>query len=135
LSIKACFSQTQEGMWPREHKRAIGLRYERQAEEYLRRLGYRILARNLFFKGGELDLVAEVGASGRVVLVFVEVRMRDPRSFVSPEESILGPKLRRFKSACKFYLARYSGSASEIRMDLISCDGESLRHRKGFIDL
>jgi putative endonuclease len=122
-------------MWPSEHKRAIGLRYERKAEEFLRRLGYRILARNLFFKGGEIDLVAEFGANGRVILVFVEVRMRDPRSFVSPEESILGPKLRRLKFACKSYLARYSGSASEVRMDLISCDGENLHHRKGFIDL
>ena len=122
-------------MWPSEHKRAIGLRYERQAEEFLRKLGYRILARNLSFKGGELDLVSEVEIDGKVVLVFVEVRMRDPRSFVSPEESILGPKLRRFKSACKSYLARYSGSASEIRMDLIACDGASLRHFKEFISL
>ncbi len=122
-------------MWKSEHKRAIGLRYEKQAEDHLRENGYRILGRNVSFKGGELDLVCEEESGGVVVLVFVEVRKRDPRSFVSPEESILGSKLVRLRSACRSYLARYSGRAREVRIDLVSCDGEFMTHRKGFIVL
>ncbi len=120
-------------MWISDHKRAIGLRFERRAEEYLKSRGYRILERNLNFKGGELDLVCEEGALRGGVLVFVEVRMRDPRSYVSPEESILGSKLIRLKRACRAYLARYSGHAREIRIDLISWEGEEMNHRKGFV--
>ncbi|MBU6154429.1 MAG: YraN family protein [Bdellovibrionales bacterium] len=120
-------------MWKVEHKRAIGSRFERRAEEYLKSKGYRILERNVNFKGGELDLVCEEGALRGGILVFVEVRMRDPRSFVSPEESLLGPKIKRLKSACRAYLSRYSGHAREIRIDLISWEGEVMNHREGFV--
>ncbi len=120
-------------MWKSEHKRAIGLRYERKAEEYLRSKGYRILGRNLHFKGGEIDLVCEGEGGEGGILVFVEVRMRDPRSFSSPEESLCGRKKSRLRVACNSYLARYRGAAREIRIDLVSCDGEGIHHRLNFI--
>jgi putative endonuclease len=119
-------------MWKTAHKRAIGSGYEKKAEELLKAKGYRIIGRNVTFKSGELDLVCEVESGSSTVLVFVEVRMRDPRSFVSPEESVLGSKLRRLRSACRAYLAGYSGKAGEIRIDLISCDGKDMHHREDF---
>src|ERR1700722_18885912 len=51
-------------------RRWFGNRAERSASRFLRRLGYRILARNFTCPLGELDLVALDGAT----VVFVEVR-------------------------------------------------------------
>lgn len=51
-------------------RRWFGSRSERAAERFLRRLGYRIVARNYRCPHGELDLVAVDGGC----LVFVEVR-------------------------------------------------------------
>jgi putative endonuclease len=53
-------------------RRRFGQEGESVAERYLRRKGYRILARNARSSVGELDLVVEDGA----VLVFVEVKAR-----------------------------------------------------------
>ena len=58
-------------------RRLFGQEGESAAESYLRRKGYRILARNLRSSVGELDLVAEDGA----VLVFVEVKARRTEAF------------------------------------------------------
>ncbi len=51
-------------------RRWFGTRSERAAARFLRRLGYRILARNYTCSHGELDLIA---LDGRCI-VFVEVR-------------------------------------------------------------
>ena len=51
-------------------RRWFGSRSERAAERFLRRLGYRVVARNYSCSHGELDLVAVDGAC----VVFVEVR-------------------------------------------------------------
>ena len=47
----------------------LGRRGERAAEKYLRRSGYRIVARNFRAAGAEIDIVAMDGEA----LVFVEV--------------------------------------------------------------
>ncbi len=53
----------------------LGRRGERAAEKYLRRNGYRIVARNFRAAGAEIDLVAMDGET----LVFVEVKTRRSR--------------------------------------------------------
>ena len=52
-----------------ENKRQTGSFYEDKAAEYLESIGYDILCRNFYGKGGEIDIVAKDNET----LVFVEV--------------------------------------------------------------
>ena len=54
---------------------------ETQASAYLSRQGYRIMARNYAYQGGELDIVAQDGET----LVFVEVK--SVWAFIPPADS------------------------------------------------
>jgi putative endonuclease len=65
----------------------LGYLGERAAEKYLKRKGYKIVARGLRLRGGELDLVA---VDGRTV-VFVEVKTRRSEQFGHPAEAISRP--------------------------------------------
>ena len=114
-------------------KSAVGAKYENLAEGYLRGRGYRFVGRNFRIRGGEIDLIFEDWSANSGVLVLVEVRMRDPRSFVSPEESITGTKALRLKRAAVVYLSRYRGGAKEVRFDLIAIRGDSIHHHCDFI--
>lgn len=87
------------------HSSAPHLLRGRQAEEaaldHLRRLGFKLVARNFRCRHGELDLVME----DKETLVFVEVRYRRSDKFGSAEESIDGRKRRRIVNAASYYLA------------------------------
>ncbi|MDE6967228.1 MAG: YraN family protein, partial [Clostridia bacterium] len=62
----------------------IGNKGEDIAAAYLKRKGYKIVDRNVYIAGGELDIVAV----DNNILVFVEVKMRNNNSYGSPLESI-----------------------------------------------
>ena len=113
-------------------KTEVGTRFERMAEAHLVGLGYRLIGRNFRIKGGELDLIFEHWSHHSGVLVFVEVRMRDPRSFQTPEESLIGKKRKRILNTAKVYLANYNGRAQQIRFDLVAIRGMSLVHYPDF---
>jgi putative endonuclease len=121
--------------FPSLGKKACGDRYEKRALEYLRNKNCKILAQNVTYRFGELDLVMEEVGTREVTLVFVEVRKRDPRSLVTPEESVLGKKAQRLIRASQTYLASYRGPASAVRIDLIAFHGEELTHHSNFISL
>ena len=58
----------------------IGNKGENIACEYLKKQGYKIIARNLYIGKSELDIIAKDGKT----LVFVEVKTRFTSSFGSP---------------------------------------------------
>jgi len=118
-----------------KNKRAIGERYERLAQEYLERQGYRVIEQNVTYRGGEIDLVCERVSGITRILVIIEVRMRAAGSVLHPEEALIGIKSIRFLRAAKVYLSRYRGQASEVRLDLISFKGEVLHHFQDFLRL
>src|SRR5437868_14999207 len=80
--------------WP-VWRRWFGSRSERAAARSLRRLGYRILARNVTLPAGELDLVALDGRT----LVFVEVRSTETADAERPAASVDGVKQRKLTDA------------------------------------
>lgn len=94
---------------------AIGTQAENLAADYLKTLGYRIVARNFRGAGGELDMVAYQGD----VLCFVEVRARDSASCVDPLETISRQKMRRIGKAASMYIEIHNPSFSEARFDVI----------------
>lgn len=57
---------------PRDPRKTLGRRGERRAARFLKRRGYRVLARNYHCPFGEIDLAA----SHRETIVFVEVKTR-----------------------------------------------------------
>ena len=109
-------------VWQRKRRasdprHALGLRGEAAAEKYLKRQGYKILARRLRTRLGELDLVA---VDGRTI-VFVEVKTwRKVSGFDHPADAVDAKKQRQItRSAVAFLkhrgLLEYGG-----RFDIVA---------------
>ena len=72
---------------------------ETQAVAYLEREGYKILARNYAYRGGELDIVARDGAT----LVFVEVKSVWNNQQGNPAARVNALKQKKiWQTACHF---------------------------------
>jgi putative endonuclease len=117
----------------RKNKRLYGATFEEKAAEYLIALGYRLIAKNVNFKSGEIDLVMETDKRGLITLVFVEVRKRGISSYIRAEETITYTKERRLRSAIQQFLLKYKGRATTVRVDLIAFQETELRHFPNFL--
>ena len=97
-----------------------GARAEDLCAELLRKAGLRVLARNWRCRHGEIDLVAEEGAT----LVFAEVRYRRDQRFGGAAESVTAAKQARLIAAARLYLMRRSYARSEpaCRFDVLLLD-------------
>ena len=73
---------------------------EDYAAAYLRRHGYRILARNYSCRFGEIDLIAW----DKSVLCFVEVKTRTNTQMGLPREYVTAGKQARIRKTALFYL-------------------------------
>lgn len=94
----------------------LGARGEEAAARFLRRLGYRILARQAREKRGELDLIA---LDGRVI-VFVEVKTRRSTAGGHPAEAVDLRKQQRITRAALTYLSKHRLLENPIRFDVIA---------------
>jgi putative endonuclease len=107
---------------------------ERAAERYLKKRGCRILARNVTFPQGEVDLVAFEKASR--TLLFVEVRSRSVAAgaepAVTPAETVTPAKRRRIIRAARRYMKRCGASAEDrpVRFDVVGVvfEGDDRKH-------
>jgi putative endonuclease len=97
-------------------RRWFGSRSERAAVRFLRRLGYRILARNYTCPHGELDLVA---LDGRCV-VFVEVRSTETDDLERPAASVDRAKQRRLTDVALHFLQRHGLLEHAARFDVLA---------------
>jgi putative endonuclease len=101
--------------WP-VWRRWFGTRSERAAARYLRRKGYRVLARNVNLTAGELDLVALDGRT----LVFVEVRSTEGVDAERPAASVDAVKQRKLTDAALAYLHRHRLLDYPSRFDVLA---------------
>ncbi len=106
---------------------------ERAAERSLKKRGCRILARNVTFPQGEVDLVA-LEKSTRT-LVFVEVRSRSvapgEEPAVTPAATVTPAKRRRIIRAARLYMKRHGVSADRrVRFDVVGVlfEGDDRKH-------
>jgi putative endonuclease len=97
-------------------KKTLGQRGEAAADRYLRRRGYKILARSNRLKPGELDLVA----LDRKTIVFVEVKTRQSKETGLPEEAVNYPKQRKLTLLAKTFLKRHGLLEYPARFDVIA---------------
>jgi putative endonuclease len=94
----------------------LGERGEAVAARYLRRKGYRIVARRERDALGELDLVAV----DRRVIVFVEVKTRRSHRRGHPADAVDAHKQSRLTRAALAFLKRHQLLEHAARFDVIS---------------
>lgn len=99
-----------------EGRKALGNHFEDVAARYLSSRGIRVLERNVYNRGGEIDLIGRDCST----LIFFEVRYRGPGSLVDAASSINYPKQRRLLKAVSFYLHRHGLWDTESRIDVIA---------------
>jgi putative endonuclease len=99
----------------RRAARAVGLTAEAVAAAYLRRRGYRILAKGYTARGGEIDIVAMKDDA----VAFVEVKARP--TLEEALTAVTPLKARRLSSACRLWLTQNEWAmAMTLRGDLIA---------------
>jgi putative endonuclease len=97
-------------------EKPLGRRGEEAAARYLRRLGYKILARSDRLQPGELDLVAIEGRT----IVFVEVKTRQSADAGHPSEAVDADKQRRLTRLAVTFLKRHGLLEYSARFDVIA---------------
>lgn len=99
----------------------LGQRGEREAERYLKKLGYIIIARGDRSKLGEIDIVAvdPRDIRGRTV-VFVEVKTRTSQDAGHPADAVDIHKQRRLTRAALGYIKRHQLQETPARFDVIA---------------
>jgi putative endonuclease len=102
-----------------------GARAERNGAWLYRLLGYRVLARNAWFGGYEIDLVLRRGRT----LVFCEVKSKSGAGRGDPLEMVTSEKQRRLALAAEGWLAAHpEHAACEVRFDVIAARGKIAEH-------
>jgi putative endonuclease len=96
---------------------AAGRAAERRAFWHYCLRGYRILDRNAWIGGNELDLVVRRGRR----LAFVEVKAKGGRRHGNPFEMVTEEKQRRLRRAAEAWLAAHPEAAGlEARFDVVA---------------
>ncbi len=98
------------------YKKSFGEKGEDMAVEYLKKLGYKILARNYRFGHGEIDIIAK----DKETIVFVEVKTRENLNFGPPELAITKRKQQQIKKIGEAYLHENNITDTECRMDVVA---------------
>jgi putative endonuclease len=82
----------------------------------LKRDGYKVLARNLRFQHGEIDLVVEDGATGQLAVVEVKSGVsEDP----PPERHVNHVKRRKLISLARQMIKRFGLQDRSVRFDVV----------------
>ena len=104
------------GVWWR-WRRSLGGRGERTAARHLKATGYRILARNLRTRFGEIDLIAQDTSTGCIVVVEVKTgSSEDP----PPEVHLNHRKQKKLGALALALVRRYGLDDQLIRFDLVA---------------
>jgi putative endonuclease len=117
---------------PRQHR---GRAAEEAAARFLERAGLAVVARNVRFPEGELDLVCRDGD----VLVFVEVKSRRAAWGEGPEEAVSWAKRRRLVRLAQHYLKWRRPRVRGYRFDVVAVTVDAagpvrVRHLRGAFD-
>jgi len=97
-------------------KKTIGQKGENLACQFLKKQGYKILARNSKFRFGEIDILAR----DRKDLVLVEVKAKTTQSQGSPLEKVDWKKQKKLWQLAQFLNQQQPDS--NIRIDVIGIE-------------
>jgi putative endonuclease len=92
-----------------------GLYAQAYAIEYLKRLGYRIIAENVYINYGEIDIIA----CEKEQLVFIEVKSLASDIHAGLEELLSKRKLLHLYRSVSIWLMKHDLSEAEARIDFL----------------
>ncbi len=104
----------------RDPRQVFGQEGESAAERFLRDQGFRIVARNVRSRGGEMDLIAEDGP----VLVFIEVKARRTGAFGGAPYAVNTRKQEKLIALASQYLSRHRIAGRPCRFDVVLVQDE-----------
>jgi len=96
----------------------LGRQNEAVAVQFLKRNGYRILARNCRTFGGEIDIVAKHNQ----MIVFVEVKSRRSDRYGRAKFAVTPFKQTRLSKAALMWLKSHGRLTSRARFDVVTVD-------------
>ncbi len=96
---------------------------EARAENFLKKKGYEIVARNYRFKRAEIDLIVRQGNW----LVFVEVKFRSSSMFGNPEQSVNKAKRNKVMEGAAQYLLETNWQGN-VRYDIVAVRNKEVVH-------
>ncbi|HEV59228.1 MAG TPA: YraN family protein [Phycisphaerales bacterium] len=102
--------------WLRSDRVRLGRWGERRARAFLRRRGYRIIARNWRCPAGEVDLVA-ADPSGPIA--FVEVKTRRDEHWAPGQQAVHERKQQHLARVAQWFARRYGLKDRSLRFDVI----------------
>jgi len=97
-------------------RKRLGQSGEDLACRFLKKQGYKILGRNLRYKFGEIDILAEDGED----IVLVEVKTKTSSDFGQPFEEVDYFKKKKLEQLCRFLTQKYP--EKNIRVDVVSIE-------------
>ena len=97
-------------------RKLLGDRGERAAVTYLKKHGYRILAKQYRNQFGEIDIIAQIGAT----TVFVEVKTRKSENDGQPFEAVDRRKQEKLTRAALAWLKKHRRLEQPARFDIVS---------------
>lgn len=83
---------------------------------FLRRRGYRVLARHFIGAAGEIDLVASRGAN----IVFVEIKTRSSDANAELAEAVREPQWERIAQSARTFLSHPAAQGRPWSFDLVT---------------
>ena len=92
-------------------KRQVGDIGEKASRKYLKKNGYKIVAKNYNTKYGEIDIVAK----DKNYIVFVEVKTRKENSLYAPVLAVTKQKQNKLMKVLRFIIAKQIAFWNELR--------------------
>ena len=96
------------------HKKLLGKKGEKLAEEYFKKRGAKILRKNYRTPFGEADLIVQEQGE----IVFVEVKARTSEKFGTPRDAVGKQKQNRYYQIAKCYWLEM-GDEPNARFDVV----------------
>lgn len=97
---------------------------EKMACEFLKKKGYKLIAKNYKNKIGEIDLIMKDGD----YLVFVEVKTRATNQFGLPREAVDYNKLNKIKKVATAYMLAQGCYPCACRFDVVEVLENEVTH-------
>lgn len=104
------------------HKKLLGRSGEIRAVKFLKKRGYKILAKNFTTKIGEIDIICEKCG----VICFTEVKTRSNEEFGAPSEAVGKNKRAKYYKVAEEFLIRNGSEGCDCRFDVIEVEGKEI---------
>ncbi len=99
----------------KDHRKTLGTKGEKIAEEFLKNKGFQIIEKNYKNKYGEIDIIAKQEEE----LIFVEVRTKSSAQFSDPETWVDFKKQNKLIRMANLYISEKDITNTNCRFDVI----------------